>query len=338
MADHWKLQLKQLHADLVLRDNPVELVTETDAASASYRFPNVAFRGPLFGLAAQDPAVGPEWRVVAAVVDGAPQTVRDDFNSTLWFRARDDTDDPAVRRELLAAVAVLEREPVDELEVLGVRYRVVRADEFARTGEDGMEPPRPTDREPAVPSWKHEGARTVDVGHVLSPAMKGIGPMAGALKLGLRDFSYAGDQFPDEVRADSEAAVSTHPGIAMLPVGFRVTERGTRGWRPVGALSATPHDARRGLYEGMTLAWPLLYGFDEETKAEHLRAAEEFKAKGRANELSVGGSVYRVSRVERLVRMGPDGPEPPRPSDVDEYGPVKIHPRMDEDGTVHRDE
>ncbi|MFD5859366.1 DUF5954 family protein [Streptomyces chartreusis] len=40
------------------------------------------------------------------------------------------------------------------------------------------------------------------------------------------------------------------------------------------------------------------------------------------------------STVERVLRMGPGGPEPVRPSDVDEYGPMKIHPTLLPDGTV----
>ncbi|MEU8852595.1 DUF5954 family protein [Streptomyces sp. NPDC048564] len=46
---------------------------------------------------------------------------------------------------------------------------------------------------------------------------------------------------------------------------------------------------------------------------------------------------FRICRAGRLVRTGPDGPEPPRPSDVDEYGPVKIHPALLEDGTIIHD-
>ncbi|MFC8096264.1 DUF5954 family protein [Streptomyces sp. NPDC057301] len=76
------------------------------------------------------------------------------------------------------------------------------------------------------------------------------------------------------------------------------------------------------LYDAMAEMWPMLYRFDDATKALYAKAAEEF----------------RICRVGRLVRTGPDGPEAPRPSDVDEYGPMKIHPTLLEDGTIIHDE
>ncbi|MFD5746845.1 DUF5954 family protein [Streptomyces sp. NPDC127033] len=339
MSDDWKRQLDRLHAGLVERDDPAAWVAEADAIDASLRYPYLAVRGPVFGVAACDPGGGPHWRLLLQVTDATPQQARDGLHSHLWFKAKDNTDDRAARRELLAAVAVLEREPVDELEVLGVRYRVVRGDEFARSGEDGLEPPRPTDREPAELSWT--GAHTApspDTGFVLDPGHADTGPAAAALRLGLGQFAYSGPRFPDDVRGHSERAVTTHPGVVLLPVGFGVTEQGENGWRPRGGLMPTPHDARRALYGGMVRSWPDAYGFDDDEKATYARAAEEFRAAGRANEARVGELLFRVCRIERLLRTGPDGPEPPRPSDQDAYGPMKMHPTMDEDGTLHYDD
>ncbi|MER7399030.1 DUF5954 family protein [Streptomyces sp. NPDC000151] len=338
MKEDWKQQIDRLHADLVRRDDPVAWVNEADAVQASCRYPHIAVRGALFGIATQDSASGTEWRLRGPMADGTPQQARDGLNSKLWFRALEDTDDPAVRRELLKAVAVLERERVDELEVLGVRYRVVRADEFARSGEDGLEPPRPTDTEPADRSWTgpHKPPSRDD-GHVLDPGRKD-GLMAGALKLGLRDFAYAGARYPADVREDSERAATTHPDIALLPVGFGIAERVGKGWRPRGSLMPTPHDARRLLHDALTDVWPRLYELGDDERARYARAAERFKATGRDNELRVGDRLFRVCRIERLVRWGPDGPEPPRPSDqANDYEPMKIHPTMDDDGTVHHD-
>ncbi|WP_435837525.1 DUF5954 family protein [Streptomyces chartreusis] len=69
-------------------------------------------------------------------------------------------------------------------------------------------------------------------------------------------------------------------------------------------------------------------------KAVYTRAAEEFRALERADEARVEGRVFRICPVERVLRMGPDGPEPAHPSDVDEYGPMEIHPTLLPDGTV----
>jgi hypothetical protein len=336
MNDNWQQQVQSPHEELVRRDDPAAWVREADAMEATVRYPHLAFRGPVFGIAVQEPAVGPEWRVLKPVVDGMPQMARDGLQSHLFFTAKDDTDDPAVRRELLAGVAVLEREPANEVEACGVRYRVVRGDEFVRVGDDGPEPPRPTDPEPAERSWERN-ARDIpsrDLGFALDPDQV-EGPAAGALKLGLREFAYTGVRFPPDVRADSERAVVTHPELVLLPTGFGVAERAGTGWQPRGALMATPHDARRLLYGGMAEMWPLLYEFDDAKKARYAKAAEEYRALGRADEFQVDHRVFRISRVERMLRTGPDGPETPRPSDVDEYGPMKMHPTMDpQDGTL----
>ncbi|MGH4031321.1 DUF5954 family protein [Actinomycetota bacterium Odt1-20B] len=344
MTEDWQRRLARLHADLVDRDDPVELAAESDAVDASVRYPHLALRGPVFGIAVQDPADGPEWRVLSPVVDGMPQQARDALNSHLWFKAKDEADGPAMRRDLLAAVKVLENEPVDELEVLGLRYRVVRGDEIARIGEDGLEPPRPTDRDATDRTWR-EHRRTaasagadgmIDIGFEVSSGTRTGSPMTGALLAALRDFAYRGARFPDEVTADSERAVVTHPDIALLPVGYGVAELSAEeGWQPRTGPKSTPHEARRTLYGAMTESWPMVHQFDAEERARYARAAEEFRAAGDANEVRVGELLFRICRIQRLVRIGPDGPETPRPSDEDTYGPMKMHPTMDDDGTVH---
>ncbi|WP_026219289.1 DUF5954 family protein [Embleya scabrispora] len=50
-------------------------------------------------------------------------------------------------------MARLETETVDELHVLGTRYRIVRGEEYIHTDGDTPEPPRPTDPDPAIPDW-----------------------------------------------------------------------------------------------------------------------------------------------------------------------------------------
>lgn len=341
MNHDWQRQIHALHEELIRRDDPAAWVREADAVDASVRYPGFALRGPVFGVAVQDPATGPEWRVLQPVVNGMPQVCRDSLNSYLWFRAKDDTDDPAVRRELLAAVDVLSREPVDEIEACGVRYRIVRGDEFTRCDDrDGPEPPRPTDPEPVERTWDLRAAHTPspDLGFVLDPDPADDGPMAGALRAGLRSFAYRGVRFPAPVRHDSERAVRTHPRIVLLPTCFGVVERERTGWEPALALQSTPHDARRVLHDAMIEMWPLLHRLDEERTALYAKAAEEFRALERADEARVAGRAFRICRAERLLRMGPDGPETPRHSDIDEYGPMKIHPTLLDDGTVIHDE
>ncbi|MFG2551374.1 DUF5954 family protein [Streptomyces sp. NPDC048581] len=341
MTHDWQQQIHALHEELIRRDDPAAWVREADAVDASLLYPGFALRGPVFGVAVQEPAVGPEWRVLKPVVNGMPQMCRDSLNTYLWFRAKDDTDDPAVRRELLAAVHVLEREPVNEVEACGVRYRIVRGDEISRCdGNDRLEPPRPTDPEPAERTWERRAAHTPspDLDLVLDPDPKDDGPMAGAVRAGLRGFAYRGVRFPADVRRESEEALRSHPQVVLLPVCFSVVERERTGWEPALALQATAHDARRVLYDAMGEMWPLLYRFDDDKKAVYEKAAEEFRALERADEARVAGRRFQVCRVERVLRMGPDGPETPRPSDVDEYGPMKIHPTLLDDGTVIHDD
>ncbi|WP_406195618.1 DUF5954 family protein [Streptomyces sp. NBC_01017] len=341
MAHDWQQQIHALHEELVRRDDPAAWVREAYAVDASLRYPGFALRGPVFGVAVQDPSAGPEWRVLKPVVNGMPQICRDTLNTHLWFRAKDDTDDPAVRRELLAAVDVLSRRPVNEVEACGVRYRIVRGDEFTRCDDSNrLEPPRPTDPEPAERTWDPRADHTPspDLDLVLDPDQVDDGPMAGAMRAGLRDFAYRGVRFPADVRRDSERAVLTHPRIVLLPACFGVVERERTGWEPALALQPTAHEARRVLYDAMAEMWPMLYRFDDATKALYAKAAEEFRALERADEARVAGREFRICRAERLVRTGPDGPEPPRPSDVDEYGPMKIHPTLLEDGQIIHDE
>ncbi|WEB44198.1 DUF5954 family protein [Streptomyces yunnanensis] len=340
MTDDWKRQIDRLHAELVRRDDPAEWVVEADAVDASRRYPDLAFRGPVFGLAVLDPVDAeraPEWRLLKPVTDATPQDARDTLNSHLWFKAKDDTDDPAVRRELLSAVARLEREPIDDLKVCGARYRIVRGDEFARTGRSGLEPPRPTDPEPADRAWGgRSDTPSPDRDFALVPGRE-TSPMVVAMKVALQGYVYSGARFPAAVREESERARTAYPEVVLLPVGFGVAERRRGCWQPRGALMPTPHEARRLLVDAMIEFWPQLYEFSAAERQRYVEAAEEFKAAGRANEVRVDDKRFQICRIERMVRIGPDGPEPPRRSDVDDYGPTKIHPTMDEDGTLHYD-
>ncbi|MBD0708400.1 MULTISPECIES: DUF5954 family protein [unclassified Streptomyces] len=336
MDEDWKQRLDAARAGLVQREDPVAWVTEVDAAEAAVKYPGLSVRGALFGVAAQEP--GEPWRIVLPVRTGMPQETRDSLQSHFFFRAKDETDVPAERRALMAAVDVLTRERVNDLDVLGVRYRVIRGDEFARSNDSGLEPPRPTDPEPVFRVWERQpvSRRCPDTGLVLDPDQT-RGPMAEALRFGMRDFHYTGKRYPSGVRDDSRKAIQTHPDIALLPVTYGIVEREDDVWLPRSGLEPTPHDARRGLYDDLTDLWGRIYEWDDDKRERYRRAGELFRAAGSSDEATVDGRVFRICRVERMVRFGPDGPEGPRHSDVDEYDPTTMHPRMDDDGTLHYD-
>ncbi|MET9374034.1 DUF5954 family protein [Streptomyces sp. NPDC002992] len=338
---------------------PVEAAMEADAVDAAVRHSALAVRGPLFGVAAQGRDDGPRWRVVVEVTHGCPQQARDGLNSLLWFRAKDDAKSPAERRALLAGVARLENEYVDELTVLDTRYRVVRAEEYAAIDAHGdIETPRPTDPEPLAPDWSPgAGARSprVDDGLVLDPDAP-LSPLQAAERPSLRSLTYTGTRFPDSVLHDSVRALETHPDVLLLPPAFLIVERsGTEPWTPGSGLQATAHDARRTLAFALTWLEPRQRGlipYDAEREVDahtvvaentspavgelavFAEAAERLRA-GRLNQVEVHGTVSRIARSRRLLRWGPDGPEGPRPSDINTHAPQVLHPRLDDHGTVH---
>ncbi|WP_404962444.1 DUF5954 family protein [Streptomyces sp. 147326] len=338
---------------------PVEAAVEADAADAVARTAKVVVRGPLFGVAAQY-AGESWWRVVLAVTDGCPQQARDGLNSRLWFRAKDDARDRAERRALLAAVARLESERVDELDVAGTRYRVVRAEEYVGAGPGGIEQPRPTDPEPLSPDWDRAAKGPAgDEDLVLDPDAP-VTPTQALEQLALRGLCYTGERFPEDVRADALRALDTHPDVLLLPATFTVVEQTASGWTPVTGPHASAHEARKSLDFALTWMWPRMRGHippdagphtdartwaaDGESGgssagprppelAAYAEAADALRA-GRVNQLDFQGAVYQIVRTRRLLRWGPDGPEGPRPSDVNSQDPSRIHLPLDEDGQV----
>ncbi|NJP66935.1 hypothetical protein HCJ92_11695 [Streptomyces sp. ventii] len=319
-------------------EHPVAAAVEADAATAARRYRHYTVRGPLFGVAAQCPRNPDRWEVVCPVTDGSGQQARDRLHSSLFFRAKDDIEDPDQRRRLVRGIAVLEKEAVDELVVDDVRYRVVRADEFFYLDDDGPETARPTDPQPARPDWDRGGREPEpDEGHVIDhTAASGV--MAGAERLALLDLAYRAESYPAQVRLESERALETHPGVVLLPPSFRVVERCPGGWEMTAGPFATAHAARSFLYGALKLTFPMLLDLDADEKAEYVRIAEEWRSRGEGNRVQVGEKEYSIARIGRLMRIGPDGPEGPRPSDRDPHGPMRMHPRMDDDGTLHYDD
>ncbi|WP_420036112.1 DUF5954 family protein [Streptomyces sp. cg28] len=343
---------------------PLDAVREADAFDSVTRYSRLAVRGPLFGVAAHSGGARDRWRVVREVASAEPQDARDGLNSLLWFKAKDEAKDRAERRALLAAVKRLETEPVDELTVLGVRYRVVRADEYAAMGDGGaIEEPWATDPEPHIRDWAPNArSAPIDDALELDPEAP-LTPVMASERLALRTLAYAGQRYPDAVLRDSAQAVQTHPDVLVLPALFRLVQRsGADSWSVSSRLFATPHDVRRIL--DFSLVWwgPRERGFISHDIARDVReivdartlvadgthpelaelkelaeAADRLRA-AHLNQVEVGGQVHRVVRARRLVRWGPDGPEGLRPSDVSEQGPTVIHPRLDEDGVIHHEE
>ncbi|WP_067226323.1 DUF5954 family protein [Streptomyces sp. NBRC 109706] len=336
---------------------PVEAAMEADAVDAALDAADVAVRGPLFGAAVQGPEDGARWRVLVSVSNNCPQLARDGLNSLLWFRAKDEAKNRAERRALLAAVARLETERVDDLTVLDTRYRIVRADEYAGMGPDGFEGPRPTDPEPVTPDWSRGTLDAkIDDGLVLDPDAP-VTPTQAMERLTLRGMVYAGSRFPDEVLRDSRRALTTHPDIVLLPATFKVVERTGSAWSSSGGLHSTPQEARKSLDFSLRYWEPRTRGlipmgsdWDVDARTQAARdadaageltafadAADRLRA-GRVDELEVLGTLFRIGRTRRLVRWGPEGPEGPRPSDVNRQDPNPLHPVMDEDGRIHYEE
>ncbi|MFI1225842.1 MULTISPECIES: DUF5954 family protein [unclassified Streptomyces] len=344
MDGHPEKSPHHLTINVTRRDDPVSEVTEVDAFASVRKYPNIVVRGPLFGLAEQRRGDRPRWRLLGELDTGFAQMARDELNSHLWFKAKDATEDRAVRRSLLAAVARLETETVNEVTADGVRYRVVRADEFTRIGGGRLEPPRATD--PDDDGWDLDAVEPSRTKGFVVDHAAAVGLTEGIDRVGLLQLSYTADRFPEDVRADSRRALTTHPGVVLLPTTFRVVERKELSWSMVTGQYSTPQGARRALVHHLTRPVPQLPDLpdmpelpawmkvDEKEAAVHARAAAKFTARRRANELIVRGRRFEVVRVERVMRIGPDGPERPRPSDVDDYGPSKIHPTMDEHGVV----
>ncbi|MGW7351034.1 DUF5954 family protein [Streptomyces sp. NPDC054784] len=315
-------------------DDPVARVRDADAWDRRHRYPYVVLRGPVFGFA-QQAAGSSGWRLLCTMSDGYPQDARDGLNSHLWFKAKDDADSPGTRRELLDAVARLETEPVDEVTAGGVRYRVLRGDEFARLGPGGMEPPRPTDPEPAVPDWAPRKRRTPSrvTGHVIDPRQPAAG-MELLERKALARLCYTAERYPRDVRRDSARALATHPGVTLLPATFTAVEEKPDSWEPLVGPQPTPHDARRSLATAMEEFWPRIHHYGPAETADYARAAARYRSAHQEDTLRVRGRCFRIVRTQSLVRLGPDGPEGPRPSDTDVSEPSRMHPVMDEHGTI----
>jgi hypothetical protein len=264
------------------QSDPVSAVTEDDAWRAVDAYPEVAVVGAVFGFA--EPGSGGHWRVVA-LGRRTPQDARELLGAHLRTMAVD-SGDPGERARCSAAARRLELGDTDEVNAGDLRYRVIRAEQFVRTGPEGPEPPRPTDLDPVAPgAGRRVAARTT--GLVLDPGAA-TGLSDGLLRLEL---------------LSAGQAPRTHPGGVLLPTEFAVAEEVAGAWQPLTGSSPSPQSARDDLADYIRRVAPA-------ASTDRLDAE-------RPDEIAVLGRHFRVVRVEQLVRVGPDGPEPPRPSDAD---------------------
>jgi Family of unknown function (DUF5954) len=289
-------------------------------ARAQQEHPGLSFAGPVFGVVREREEGG--WEVVTSLSGLAPQDARDSMGSVFRQRARQarEAGDAATHGECMRAAERMDWEAIDEVTVLGTRYRVVRADRFILTGPDGPQPPCPADETLAGPDQASDGGDPM-VRVVIDP-VTGTGLAQAVLTVELLASIYPAAKVPAEVHDDAVRAQQSHPGGVLLPAAFTVAERVGGHWRPVDyGTSATPYAARDYLvgYLRVTVPWEL--DLDPADRDEYAAAAQRLEDQ-QPNDLRVAGRHFRVVRVERLVRFGPDGPEGPRPSDPDPQPPI----------------
>lgn len=311
---------------MTLQDGPIAAFADEEAWRARERYPTIVGMGLATFVAAKESERG-GWEILGSAGD-TPQSVRDSLGSHFRRLANEarDAGRSRDREKYRVAYEKLDRVAVDELRVLGVRYRVVRVEQFIRMGRDGPEPPRPSDPDPGEVGEAHRLPSRVE-GFVIDP-YTGTGLAEGLLKFDLMQFVLKAGTAPPDMRGDSLRAVETHPGGVLLPAEFAVAECGKDGeWKPHSGSAPSPQAARDRLAVDFRVMTPFREKLNEAEREEYARAADRLDEKRGAG-IAVGGRRFRVARVEQLVRIGPDGPEGPRPSDFDPDPPVEAHTRQ----------
>jgi hypothetical protein len=236
-------------------------------------------------------------------------------------------------KKWMAAALRMDREVVDDIEVMGERFRIIRTAHFIRSGTAGPEPPRPSDPDAGEVGESYRvPSRTK--GFVVDPHT-GTGLSDGILKLDLLPLAAILPGAPDEMNDDARLAVHRYPGGVLLPAAFLISDRVDGRWEfhDPGSTYSTPQGARDALAYWLRVMAPFSLRLPDGKRAEYAAAADRLDEK-RANTVSVDGHRFRVTRVERLVRIGPDGPEGPRPSDYDPEPPVEVQTRQLQDQGV----
>ncbi|WP_405822528.1 DUF5954 family protein [Streptomyces sp. NBC_00838] len=311
---------------MTVQEGPIAAFADEEAWRARERYPTIVGMGlPVFVAATESERGG--WEILGSAGD-TPQSVRDSLGSHFRRLAKEAAEAGRAgdRKKYRAAYEKLDRVAVDELRVLGTRYRVVRVEQFIRLGPDGPEPPRPSDPDPGEVGEAHRLPSRIK-GFVIDPYI-GTGMAEGLLKFDLMQFVLKAGTAPPEVRGDSLRAVETHPGGVLLPAEFAIAECGGDGqWKPHSGAAPSPQAARDRLAVDFRVMTPIQQRLSEAEREEYARAADRLDEKRGAG-IAVAGRRYRVARVEQLVRIGPDGPEGPRPSDFDPDPPIEAHTKQ----------
>ncbi|WP_328953231.1 DUF5954 family protein [Kitasatospora purpeofusca] len=332
----------QLPEHLTIRvthtDDPVAAVAGLEAWASREKYPNLMMMPPVFG--SLERTGSGTWRIVEFHAT-TPQAARDDLGHAFraWAlaepgssQAADRDLDEEERASYSAAYERLEWEALDEISAGGRDYRIFRAEQVLRSGPDGVEPPRPTDPDPAA----------VGEGHRLPPRMNGfvIDPAAGVtlvdgiLRLDMMSLVPTGRSIPEDVREQARRSSHLYPNVLVLPVHCAVAEYRDGGWGPMTGACETPQQARDTLAAYLREFAPRLDPhLGEEELARYAEAADRLDAE-RSDELRAADRHFRLVRVEPVVRLGPDGPELPRSSDWDPELPLRVQEQRDREAGI----
>ncbi|MFC0039295.1 DUF5954 family protein [Actinomadura rayongensis] len=284
----------RLFPDDLDRLDPVGAVRFADACRSAVAYPDLVAVGPLFAPAER---TGDGWRIVGAC-DPLPGGAREVLADVLADRAALLGLSYEEATAYLAAARHLRAAPDDEIGAAGSRFRVVRVEQFVRTGQDGPEPPRPSDPDPRPEVFPVPPARPWDVLRDDPGADDLRGPLLAALS-----------------RAGREPSRAYRTPVPLSPM-FTVAERRADRWHPSGRLHDLPGGARTALATYFRHVVPAIEAPDPTARAEYAYAAALLDDGSRRNGVEAAGRRFRIVRIERVALAGPDGPEPPRPADA----------------------
>ncbi len=151
-------------------------------------YPDLAFAGgPAFGIAHELDHGG--WQLHRFYSCPYPQEARETMGSVFRLLAQQHHEGSAANAECMRAAERLDWEALDDMTVLGTRYRIIRAEQFIRTGPLGPEPPRTSDLDPGEPGRSRQLGDPAE-GFVIDP-VNATGMSQGILKAELLDEFHA---------------------------------------------------------------------------------------------------------------------------------------------------